>query len=398
MGTAVEITAVTTVETGAGITTTTNLSRNRLRCRIARKLKKRDAASQWGVVFFCYVRPFLVSVSLAPTNRVATRLNSGLKVGEEIADDTGEEAAAEEGGADGAASARIGDAHVTAAGVFLDGHFGNDGDAHACPDHVQQAGKLTALENDLGIDASAAARGHRGIAKAVAVAQKQEGVGAEIGEGKRTAASELVTGRERGEEPLGNQRSGVKFAAAHGQSKNGEVQCASAQAIQKDRSDFFEDAELSLRELSCEGSEARRKKIRRDGGNDTDVDCAGDRILLFDDLALGGFEFAQDGASVRKKGLPQFCESHAAAQAIEKSRAEFVLELEDLLGKRRLGDVRLFRGAREGESFSDSAEVAELVEFHGPGFAFASKAAARQINFAEVALPAIGCAYPLYPN
>jgi hypothetical protein len=39
---------------------------------------------------------------------------------------------------------------------------------------------LTALENNLGIDASAAAGGHCGVAKAVAIAQKQEGIGAEI--------------------------------------------------------------------------------------------------------------------------------------------------------------------------------------------------------------------------
>jgi len=85
---------------------------------------------------------------------------------------------------------------------------------------------------------------------------------------------------------------------------------------------------------------------------------------LFDDLPFGGFEFAQDGASVGKKGLTQLSETNAAAQSIEKTRAEFVFELEDLLGKRRLGDVRVFRGAREGKSFGDGAEVAKLVEFH----------------------------------
>lgn len=66
-----------------------------------------------------------------------------------------------------------------------------------------------------------------------------------------------------------------------------------------------------------------------------------------------------------KKGLAQLGEAHAAAQPIEEARAEFVLELEDLLGKRRLGDVRLFRGTGERKSLSDGAEVAELVKFHG---------------------------------
>jgi hypothetical protein len=177
-----------------------------------------------------------------------------------------------------------------------------------------------------------------------------------------------VTGRKRGEEELGEQRRGVEFAAAHWQSEEGEVQSSGAKALEKNWRDFFEDAELGLRELSRKGSQARGKKIRSDGGNNADVDGAGDGVLLFDDLAFGGFEFAQDGASVRKKGLTQLREAYAAAEAVEKTRTEFVLELEDLLGKRRLRDVRLFRGTGERKSFSDGAEVAELVEFHGPVF------------------------------
>src|SRR6202030_187561 len=133
-----------------------------------------------------------------------------------------------------------GETHVAAAGILLDGHFGNDGDAHAGAHHVQEAGELAALENDLWIDASAAAGGYRGVAKAVAIAQEQKRVGAEIGERKRAAGGELVTGRERGEEALGEQGSGFEFAAAHRQSEDGEVQSAGAEAIEEDGRDFLE--------------------------------------------------------------------------------------------------------------------------------------------------------------
>lgn len=203
-------------------------------------------------------------------------LNRRLEVGQEIADDTGEEAATEYGGADSSAGACIGNAYVTAARVFLDGHFRNDGDAHAGADHIQQAGELTALENDLGIDASAAAGGHGRVAKTVAIAQKQEGIDAEIGEGKRTARGELVTRRERGEEALGEQGSGFEFAASHGQSENGEIQSTGAKALEENGRNFFEDTELGLREFARKRGEARGKKIRRHRGNDADVDGAGD--------------------------------------------------------------------------------------------------------------------------
>jgi hypothetical protein len=217
----------------------------------------------------------------------------------------------------------------------------------------------------LGIDAGAAAGGYSSVAKAVAIAQEQEGVGAEISQRKRAASGELVIGRERGKKAFGEQWRGFEFAAAHGQGENGEVENAGAKAIEKNGRDFLEDPQLGLREFAGKGSEARRKKIRRYGGDDADMNGAGDGVFLFDDFAFGGFEFAQDGASVRKKSLAELGEADAAPEAVEQARAEFVLELEDLLGQRRLGDVRLFGGAREGKSFGDGAKVAKLVEFHG---------------------------------
>ena len=160
-----------------------------------------------------------------------TGLGCRLKVGQEIADHASEEAAAKDGGTNGAAGGLVGETHVAAARIFLDGHFGNDGDAHAGAHHVQEAGELTALENNLRIDAGAAAGGYRGVAKAVAIAQEQKRIGAEIVEGKRAAGGELVIGRERGEKPLGEQWRGFEFAAAHGQGENGEVENAGAKAI-----------------------------------------------------------------------------------------------------------------------------------------------------------------------
>src|SRR5882762_6545506 len=48
----------------------------------------------------------------------------------------------------------------------------------------------------------------------------------------------------------------------------------------------------------------------------------------------------------------------------EEARAEFVFQFEDLLGKRRLGNVRLFRGAAERGGFRHRTEVTKLVKFH----------------------------------
>ena len=76
---------------------------------------------------------------------------------------------------------------------------------------------------------------------------------------------------------------------------------------------------------------AMRKKVGRDGGNHADTHGTADGILVFDDVAFGGFQFAQDATRARKKGLAQVGEAHGTSQAIEQPGAKFILELHDLL-------------------------------------------------------------------
>ena len=116
---------------------------------------------------------------------------------------TGARPAAEDDSADGAKGLVIGNADIAAWRFPLDGHFGNDGNAHVRADHAEKAAELAAFKNDPRVETRAVAGGHGGIAETVAVAQEQEGFGAEIFEGKRRARSEFVVFGERGKEPLG---------------------------------------------------------------------------------------------------------------------------------------------------------------------------------------------------
>jgi hypothetical protein len=65
-------------------------------------------------------------------------------------------------------------------GILFNGHFRNDGNSHACTDHAEQTTELATFKNNLGMKASAIAGGDGGIAKAVAVAEKQERFGAKV--------------------------------------------------------------------------------------------------------------------------------------------------------------------------------------------------------------------------
>jgi len=108
-----------------------------------------------------------------------------LEVGKEGVVCTGERAAAKDNCADGAHDLLIGDADVAALRFLFDGHFGNDGNAHARSNHAEKAAELAAFENDLRMETRAVAGGHSGIAETVAVTQEKKRFSTEIFESKR---------------------------------------------------------------------------------------------------------------------------------------------------------------------------------------------------------------------
>ena len=87
---------------------------------------------------------------------------------------------------------RVGDADKAAGPGFVDGHFGYERDAHAGANHGEEAGEVAAFEDDARVEAGTVAGCDGGVAEAVAVAEKEEWVTAEIGELQRGAAGEFV--------------------------------------------------------------------------------------------------------------------------------------------------------------------------------------------------------------
>jgi hypothetical protein len=288
-------------------------------------------------------------------------------VGEEGARAAVQGAAAEDCGGDGALGLGVGDADETAGLGFVHGHFGDEGDAHAGTDHGEKTGEMAAFEDNARVEAGAVAGGDGGIAEAVAVAEKEEWIAAEIGELQRGAAGELVCFRQGGVEAFGEERVGVEFVAADGEGEDGKIDGAGAKAIEENRSDFFGDGEMNFWKFAGEGCEALRKPVRSDSGNCADDYGSGFGLQAFGELVLGAGKFVEDGAGAREKGFTEVGEANGAAEAVEEAAAEFGFELLDLLGKRGLGDVAFFGGAGEGAGVGDGGEVAELMEFHGGG-------------------------------
>jgi hypothetical protein len=198
----------------------------------------------------------------------------------------------------------------------------------------------------------------------VAVAKEQERFLAEILQRDGAPIREPMLVRERSEQAFSEERKGVELVPANGQGEESDVYSTCTEALQQHGSDFFDHSDLDLGKLAGEQGEMRRKKIGRHGGNDAHGKRTTDGILALPDVALGGLEFAEDGAGAGKKRLTEIGEADGTAEAVEKAGAKLVFEFEDLLGKRRLGDVGLLGRAAEGASLGDGAKIAELVQFH----------------------------------
>ena len=99
----------------------------------------------------------------------------------------GQRTAAEDDGADRACRGGIVNAHEAAPRLFVDGHFRNDGDAHARSHHAEKAAELATLKNNLRVKTGAVARRDGSIAEAMAIAQQQKRLGAQVFERERAA-------------------------------------------------------------------------------------------------------------------------------------------------------------------------------------------------------------------
>ena len=213
----------------------------------------------------------------------------------------------------------------------FDGHGGDQRNAHAGADKSEQTGELTAFEDYLGRDARAIAGGHGVFAEAVAVAQQEEWLAAEIAKDDGGAARETVFFWKSGKERLREQRERVEFVAADGKRQDGNIDGAGAEAFEENGGNFFDDDHRGFREAFGKSGENRGKEIRGYGGNDAHGDLTGDRILAFDDIAARGLEFAEDCAGAREKCLANIGEADGTTKAIEEASAEFGFELKDLL-------------------------------------------------------------------
>jgi len=276
----------------------------------------------------------------------------------------GEGSSAENDATDGTCGVLIGNSHVAATCLLVDGHLGNEGNAHAGAYHAQEAAELATLKDNLRMQADAIAGSNSVIAEAVTIAEQEERLPTKIFERKRRTRCEFVFLAKRGIEALGKNGKRFEFVAANGKGEDSDVDAARPQSLQKDWSDFFDHAEMHLGVFAGISREQGWQEVRSDGRDDPDGNRPAESLLAFDNIAASGFELSKHGAGARKESFAEIGQANGAAKPVKETRAKLVFEFENLLGKRRLRNVRLFSSTAEAAGFGDGAKIAELMEFH----------------------------------
>ena len=232
--------------------------------------------------------------------------------------DAVEAATADYGGDDGAGGFGVGEADVAAAGVAVDGHFWDQGDADAGGDHAEEAAELAALEGDVGSDAGVSAGAEAEIAEAVAVAEHDERFPAQIFESESRSEGARVVFFQGGEERFGADGEEFEIFVVERESKDRDVDGEVAEAFDQDGRGFFEDAEFCIGIFFREGGGVGGHQIRRDRWNDADGDVAAEVGVFFGDTGAREVHLFEDCAGVRNEGAAGFGEADAAAEAIEE--------------------------------------------------------------------------------
>jgi hypothetical protein len=306
----------------------------------------------------------------------------------------GKRAAAEVDGTNGAEGLVVGEADEAAGRGLFDGHFGNDGNAHASADHAEKAAELATFKNDLRIKPGAVAGGDGGVAKTVAIAEEEEGLGAEILEEERRALGESMMLGNGGEKAFGEEWRGFKFMAADRKREDGDIYVAGAKAFKKDGGDFLHNRKMRLRKFAGKGDELCGQEVRRNGRDDAKAKRAADGVFELGDVAASGLNFAKNRTGAGEKRFPELRETNGTPQPVKEAGAEFVFELAYLLRERGLRDVGLLGAAAEAAGIGHGAEVPELVNFHRARLGNQPPVSKDQ----ETVFGTIGNAYLLYPN
>ncbi len=202
------------------------------------------------------------------------------------------------------------------------------------------------------------------IAQTMAFSQQKKGARIDLINPDRDAPTPFMTGEDE------EERLVVKFDRRQlGVSRVGRddhgVEGAVTQAGEEPIGQVLHQIERRVRQRPGQFWQGDRQQVGRDGRDDSKAQFAGEGIARR--ISGGGYasRCGQRRARLRHDRRRSVADASAAAFAVEQTKAEFGLELEDLPAQRRLADVARRRRPAEMAMFGDRDNIFEVSKVHG---------------------------------
>ena len=241
------------------------------------------------------------------------------------------------------------------------------GHADAGGDHLPQGFQAGGAEAGFFVRAGQPAHVERLVAQAMAVFQQQQGFVRELRHRQRFLPGQRMLVRRGEQERLLEQRLRVQLVVVQGQREQRGIQLALAQALQEHVALFLDQQQFKLREALAQLRHHVRQQVRAQGGEHAQPQRSGFRIHAAPRGFLHFVDLGHDPSRALHHVLPGGGQHHLARRAFHQRDAQFVLQLPDLGGQRRLADEAGIRRLAEVAQVGQRNEVLQVAQVHVAG-------------------------------
>ncbi len=238
-----------------------------------------------------------------------------------------------------------------------------DGDSEACTYEAENRQPLRSFLDDAGAEAVLLAERDGLLEGAIACrgGEEDEGLVAEAGGGDGVAGCERMMGGEDGHEGFGEERLDVQLGGGAAVAQEASVEGALDEPLHHHGGVGLVELELYVGELPAITAEHGGQCCEHAGADEADAKgadlAAADAACLFEVLLY----VAEGAAGALEEDEACAGELDGARGADEESVAEDLLELANLLGEGRLGEVQALGCAAEVQLLGDGDEVAQVA-------------------------------------